>query len=351
MKERTCYFDNAKFILMVFVVFGHIIRTYINENELIYAIYSTIYTFHMPAFILVSGFFAKGFNKPGYIKKLTKKLILPYLIFQVVYTIYYYFLFERSTFQIEPFNPNWALWFLLSLFFWNLMLFIYTKFKPAAGLIIAVAIALGIGYVDSVSNFLSLSRTFVFFPFFLAGYHLNKDFFERLTSFKGRIIALVPFVIIFICFYFFITVDSQWMLGSKPYSEMEGTASVISMFKRLGMFGLNAVMIISFMALVPRGQYFFTRWGTQTLYVYLLHGFFVRTFRFTDLKEYFTTFESYLLLAGISLLLTIILSSQFVASIAQPFIELKWKNTMKMLLEWKFYAYFYKEKFTKTVND
>ena len=117
------------------------------------------------------------------------------------------------------------------------------------------------------------------------------------------------------------------------------------------MFGLNAIMIISFMALVPRGQYFFTRWGTQTLYVYLLHGFFVRTFRFTGLKEYFTTFESYLLLAGIALLLTIILSSQFVASITQPFIELKWKNAKKMLHEWKYYAYFYKEKFSKIVND
>ena len=347
MRQRESYFDNAKFILMFFVVFGHILRTYIDQNETIYALYNTIYTFHMPAFILLSGFFAKGFNKKGYIKKLSTKLILPYLVFQVLYTIYYYFLFDQSTIEFEALKPNWALWFLLSLFFWNLMLFAYTKLKPITGITLAIILALLVGYIDSISTYLSLSRTFVFFPFFLIGYHLQKEHFQKITTTKSKIYALISFGLIFIWFYYFPEIDSQWLLGSKPYSEIEAV-TILSMFKRLGFFIVNSFMIMNFMALVPKGRYFFTRWGTQTLYVYLLHGFLVRTFRFTSISEYFTTVENYILLAAISLIITIILSSDLIASIAQPIIEFNTRHTKTLVYKIKFYVSFYKEKFSFT---
>lgn len=67
--SRDSYFDNAKFLLIFLVVFGHIIRSYIHDNDALLHIYKFIYTFHMPAFILISGYFAKGFNRPGYVKK------------------------------------------------------------------------------------------------------------------------------------------------------------------------------------------------------------------------------------------------------------------------------------------
>ncbi len=80
--SRDSYFDNAKFLLIFLVVFGHIIRSYIHDNDALLHIYKFIYTFHMPAFILISGYFAKGFNRHGYVKKIAWKLIVPYLIFQ-----------------------------------------------------------------------------------------------------------------------------------------------------------------------------------------------------------------------------------------------------------------------------
>ncbi len=65
MYKRDSFFDNAKFILIVLVVFGHMIETFIEDNVTVYAIYKVIYSFHMPAFILVSGFFTKGIYKKG----------------------------------------------------------------------------------------------------------------------------------------------------------------------------------------------------------------------------------------------------------------------------------------------
>ncbi|OIK14488.1 acyltransferase family protein [Bacillus sp. MUM 13] len=329
MTKRNYFFDNAKFILMAIVVFGHLLKSYIHESEEIYALYKTIYTFHMPAFILVSGFFAKGFYKKGYLSKITKKLILPYLIFQTIYTVFYYFLYSKSDFKMDLLDPQWAMWFLISLFCWNLMLLVFAKLKPAAGIGIAVLAALLIGYADTVSNYLSLSRTFVFFPMYLIGYHLSKEQIKKLFSVKWRITAFVIITVVFSGFYLHPDISDKWLLGSKPYAEL-GNPDILSMFTRLGVYTVSMIMVFSFLAFVPRGKHFFSRWGAQTLYVYLLHGFFVRIFRESRIHTYFTSTESFFMLAGFALLITILLSSQIIESLAQPIIELKISKFKKL---------------------
>jgi fucose 4-O-acetylase-like acetyltransferase len=348
MRQRDYFFDNAKFILIAIVVFGHLLKSYVNDNELIYSLYKTIYTFHMPAFILVSGFFAKGFYQKGYLVKITKKLILPYIIFQVIYTVYYYYLYSKSELTVDLLDPQWALWFLISLFCWNILLLGFARLKPAVGITLSLLIALLIGYVDSISNYLSLSRTFVFFPMFLIGYHLSKDHIKLLLNVKVRSAAFVVVATVFIGFYFHPDVNDKWLLGSKPYSEMEAI-SIISMVKRLGFYGLSMMMVLSFLAFIPRGQYFFTKWGKQTLYVYLLHGFFVRFFQESDIHTYFTHFENFVMLAGISFIITILLSSRFIASVAQPIIELEFSRTRKLIQYAGMYIKFYKERWQNSM--
>jgi fucose 4-O-acetylase-like acetyltransferase len=325
MKNRNYYFDNAKFILIIFVVLGHLLNSFIDDHDGIEALYKTIYSFHMPAFILVSGFFAKGYYKPGYLEKLTKKLLLPYLIFQMIYTIFYYFLLNKTTLSFDLFNPQWSLWFLISLFCWNIMLLGFAKFKPLTGIALSLIIALLVGYVDWISNYLSLSRTFVFFPLFLIGYQLKIDHIKRLFSPSVRIIALLCMTLVFISFYLSPDFNYKWLLGSKPYSDFE-TATIISMFKRLGIFTVCIIMVFSFLAFIPRKQHFFTKWGQQTLYVYLLHGFLIRIFRESDAVNSFSALESFVLLIVVAVMAVIIpcfLSTKFVQLLAQPFIELK----------------------------
>ncbi|RDU38960.1 acyltransferase [Neobacillus piezotolerans] len=330
MKKRNYYFDNAKFILIFLVVFGHLLRTFIEDNEVFFALYKAIYTFHMPAFILISGFFAKGFNEKGYVAKIARKLILPYIIFQVIYSVFYYYLYQKPDLRIDPFDPQWSLWFLVSMFFWSIMLIFFTKIRPSFAIAAAFSIGLLIGYISWVSNYLSLSRTFVFFPLFLVGYYMKKEHFYSLFTIRKRIIAIAVFLTVFAGFYFYPEMQYQWLLGSKPYEAM-GVASVWAMFKRLGIYALSLVMVMSFFAFVPRKQYFFTTLGKNTLYVYLLHGFFVKVFRESDIASYFDKTERIVLLAGISLILVIGLSSKLITSFTQPLIELKASRTKKLL--------------------
>lgn len=343
MKQRDYYFDNAKFILIFFVVFGHFLRSYIGENETVYTLYKVIYTFHMPAFILVSGYFAKGFHKKGYLPKIAKKLILPYIIFQLIYSIFYYFLYNESNFQVDPLTPHWSLWFLISLFFWNLLLLFFTKYKVVYSLSAALLIGLAVGYFDFISNYLSLSRTFVFFPLFLLGYFMKKEHFYALFKPQIKVAAICILAIVFAGFYLYPEVNYEWLLGSKPYSELE-VASISAVITRLGFYLLSLMMVFSFFSLVPRKQYFFTNLGKNTLYVYLLHGFFIRIFRESDVQNYFTKPENFLLLACASFLLALLLSSKYITSFAQPIIELKFSKLKNLKIKAQSLLRFYRKK-------
>ncbi len=322
MGQRDVYFDNAKFILITLVVLGHFFTTLAHHHEIIEAIYKTIYSFHMPAFILLSGVFAKGFYQKGYLVKLTKRIIVPYLIFQIIYILYYYFLYDHSTFSLDFLMPQWSLWFLLSLFCWYILLLGYAKLKPFLGIGLSIIIALLVGYLDSIANYLSLSRTLVFFPFFLIGYHLGRERLKQFIKPSLHIVSFVFILIVLVGFYLDSDFSSEWLYGSKPYGEIEAVTA-LSMFKRLSIICLSFLMICSFLSFVPQKQYFFTNFGKQTLYVYLLQGFIIKYFRESEWEKYFNGTWSFIILAAISIIVTIILSSKVVAAIAQPLIELK----------------------------
>ncbi|MBS4193780.1 acyltransferase family protein [Lederbergia citri] len=330
MEKRDYYFDNAKFILIFLVVFGHLIQSYIDSNSFFSTLYKLLYTFHMPAFILISGFFAKGFYEKGYIKKITIKLIIPYLIFQVIYSVFYYNLYSKSMLEIDLLNPHWSLWFLISLFCWNIMLIGFNKLKPEYAVSLALLIGLIVGYVDWISNYLSLSRTFVFFPFFIVGYYLKKEHFQLLTKSRTKVFMAGTIVIIALVFIIFPGLDEKWLLGSKPYSYLE-TISAIGFIKRIGIYSINFLMVAGFFAFVPKRKFFFTKFGRNTLYVYLLHGFIIRAFRGSSVESYIYDSKTLIVLLVITLFLTFFLSSKFVTTATQPIIELKWSRWKKTI--------------------
>ncbi len=319
MKQREFYYDNAKFLLIFLVVIGHFITTFIG-NRVIEQIYIFIYLFHMPAFILVSGYFSKGFQRSGYVLKITKKILVPYFLFQIIYSFYYYVLLDKSELTIAIFKPHWSLWFLLSLFCWHLLLFVFTKIKYS--LLVAVVIGLIVGYIDAIGGYLSLSRTFVLFPVFLLGFYMKKEHFEKLTSNKGKLLSAVAIVaMLFIIHYVLVDLPKEWMYGSKSYEKLGAgwEGGII----RLLYYGMSLIMIYSFFAFVPKKEYFFSKWGARTLYVYLLHGFIIRYFRTTDLVPYIKETHSYYLLLIFAVIVTFVLVSKLVYILAQPIMELR----------------------------
>jgi fucose 4-O-acetylase-like acetyltransferase len=322
MKTRDAYYDNAKFLLIFLVVFGHIIQSYIHDNKFIFSLYTTIYLFHMPAFILISGYFAKGFQQKGYLLKIAKKLIGPYVIFQGIYSFYYFFINEKEVIEIDPLNPQWSLWFLISLFFWNVMLFLFTKWRAGFGLLLSVCLGIAVGYFDEINSYLSLSRTIVFFPLFLLGYYFKKEDFRKLRDKKIKITSVIIFLTMVLVFFVLPDFNYKWLHGSNPYDAFH-ISEVNGGLIRLGVYCLTLLATLCFFALVPRKNLFFTKWGTRSIYVYLLHGFFIKYFRNSGLESLLNETEQIIVPIVVALLLTVFLSSNIIKAVTQPLIELK----------------------------
>lgn len=330
--ERNAYFDNAKLILIFLVVFGHMIQPFVNETNGLGTLYTWMYTFHMPAFIFLAGFFAKGSGNVGYITNLAKKLLVPYIIFQIMYTIYYFFLGKGNWLTDSIFYPHWSLWFLVSLFSWHVLLILFKKAPAKTGISLALLIGVIIGYFDQAGHLFSMSRTFVFFPFFLIGYWTSMKQMETLKKPAMKVVATLIMFTVAVGVYYLPDINTGWLLASKSYGTLGVNA--YGGIGRALVYATSILMAMSFLAWIPNKKFRITSLGTQTLYVYLLHGFFVQYFRQAGLFKVDHVFD----LLGIGLLsalIVLLLSSSFVIMIWKPVIEGKLAFPYNINLKYK----------------
>lgn len=318
--ERNAYFDNAKLLLIFLVVFGHAIQPFTSESNSISTLYIWIYTFHMPAFIFLAGFFAKGSGNIQYIIRLAKRLLIPYIIFQFIYTGYYFLIGKENWYTDHIFYPHWSLWFLVSLFCWHLLLIIYKRIPAYFSIIIALSVGIVIGYFDNIEHTFSLSRTFVFFPFFLLGYWLEKKHIMFLKRNSIKFMSLIIMTTIAITIYYLPDFNYGWLLASKSYNTLG--MDQFGGIARLTVYGTSTLMAASFLSWIPKRRFNVTILGERTLYVYLLHGFIIQFLRHHNILEVSNVMD----LVGLAILsasIVLLFSTRFMISIWQPFIEMK----------------------------
>lgn len=315
--KRNAYFDNAKLFLIFLVVFGHMIQPFTEGSSGMNTLYLWIYTYSMPAFIFLAGFFAKGSGDKKYITNLAKKLLLPYITFQILYSGYY-LMIGKSSWQTGIFSPHWSLWFLFSLFSWHILLVLFKRIPPIMSVTVAVLLGLAIGYIDDVGNAFSLSRTFAFFPYFLLGYWLTNDHVMLVKRRAIKITGIFAMAIIALLIYVAPDINSGWLLASKSYADLGIPA--YGGVARLLVYATSTIMAISVLSWIPVRNFKLTSLGERTLYVYLLHGFFIQFFREADLFKVDHVLD--LLGLGIlSALIVFVLSSRPIMLIWEPMIE------------------------------
>lgn len=113
MKQRLVYFDNLKGFAILLVVLGHCIQTHDISNSYQF-LFRFIYSFHMPLFMMVSGYF--GYKASGVFlkdfKKKVSRLLVPYLVWGGGKLLFH----KCSPFLLVV-DPDRFLWFLWDLFF------------------------------------------------------------------------------------------------------------------------------------------------------------------------------------------------------------------------------------------
>jgi len=262
---------------MFCVIFGHLIEPLIEKDTLIKSIYLSIYSFHMPAFVIMSGFFAKSELKSEYISKIVYNLLIPLMVFTVFYEMFDLLVEGKISSYTRNLQPYWILWFLFSLILWKLFIPIILKFKYPV--VLSVVIALLAGYAGSIGYFLGLSRTIYFFPFFVAGYKLIPSYLSMI-KFKSNsvpyIIVSVTIILLNLSFFFnFNEIDQRWLYGCCAYEQL-GSYGLMAAIIRSILYVISFISVLAIFILIPNQEIPISRKGRNSLYAYVWHGIIVK---------------------------------------------------------------------------
>lgn len=204
-QARIKYWDLLRGIAIFFVVWGHTIQ-FGGANIELFAnkAFIFIYSFHMPLFLLISGFFlAKSAGRRSFMQNLEKKLVhiaLPAVLggagFYVVKLVVERLLGSDAypvsiAMLFEEIGNIWFLW---------------CMFMCSVALLAADALVRKLGSNKiAIVIFMAVFVLFVFlpyseynlylFPYFVTGYYIEKTDLKKLSKFELFSIALFPMLL------------------------------------------------------------------------------------------------------------------------------------------------------------
>jgi fucose 4-O-acetylase-like acetyltransferase len=266
-KKREPYLDNVKFVLIALVIAGHsLVPTLAADSAR--SIYVFVYTFHMPAFVLISGYLSRNFwHSNAKINKLVDTLLIPYAVVEVGYALLRFSLGQKWSLTII--DPAWLNWYLLALVLWRISTPIWTRMRQP--LLIAVALYLIAGFSEISGDF-SIDRFFGLLPFYVLGLLLKPEHFDYLNQQWVKIAAVLT-----LAGGAVVAILIAPGLSLKPFYYKHSYDSMgVDWWVGLGIRGSLLIAALALtaavLALVPRRETWFSDLGTRTLYAYLLHG-------------------------------------------------------------------------------
>lgn len=267
---RDKVFDSLKFVLICLVVIGHVIERNLYTDHNTSVVFSFIYTFHMPLFIFISGYFTKNINWQKY-KKSFVSILVTYFVFQGFFSIGSILGGTFTWFDYFT-NPLSVLWYIIGLLFWRFWFCIIPKafIKLPLMLSVSLIIAFSIHYVNDQNYF--FTRIITFYPYFILGYFCPSNLITKIRN-ANRFISASFLVLLFVGLYFFVNHTFIFVLfGGIPYSNHS------SLFTGLALtafcYILTAITSICVINLVTEKFY---KLGSTTLDIYLIHPFYVYT--------------------------------------------------------------------------
>lgn len=198
---RLMWADRLKGILIILVVLGHAIQLALNDACFSNHIWNYIYSFHMAAFMAVSGFlsYRRGGIKNSRIQLMYRRLqqlVVPFLIWALLRIML------TKQISIDSFiniflHPDGSFWFLWVLFFINVVFWsgdwIAEKIEVKQELVIIlfglILVSLMVFLDIRVLGFQFIAFYYIFFIF---GYYLNK--YQQAVPFKKSVLITLTII-------------------------------------------------------------------------------------------------------------------------------------------------------------
>lgn len=276
--KRIAYFDNVKGILILFIILAHVLSlcsSYYNYNDDFFKFASL---FMLQCFFFISAYFSSKSKHKR--KKRILNLLKLYLIWQTIITIYYAFVLKIIDFNLNYFIPRYTLWFLITMIFYNLSEVILERTNYKIMIPLSFVIGLLAGFIPIIGEVLSLSRTFVFYPFFVLGYYAKDiDLLKKVKSNKIKIASIILSLLILLLILNNNSLLSIKILkGKVSYFDIESLTLIEACFQRFMFYILSIIVSIGFLNIVPEKETIMTTLGRNTLYIYLTQGMILKTF-------------------------------------------------------------------------
>lgn len=208
-QNRLIWADSLKGCLMYLVIVGHIIQGMLFEECENNHLWNLIYSFHMPAFMAVSGWFVYkdhtqyGEGKKKFwniIQRRCFQLLLPYILWRLINGFLSGSNFIDSCIAIVV-SPETGYWFLWTLF-WINILFVMAQFaakklmKDELIIILMLALVLmGIMVIFDIRVF-AFQYIAYYFLFYMAGYILRRyNILSYLNGWHYIIVCILWFIL------------------------------------------------------------------------------------------------------------------------------------------------------------
>ena len=211
-KKRDIIIDVLKGIAVLAVLLGHAIQRGLVINYENNIVFKVIYSFHMPLFMMLSGYSLYKYTKKydvNFLKKRFFRLIIPTIIWS--YLIYFVREFEFVGIkEFVPFpdslleytkilfwHPDYIIWFLYIVFLSTIIIFIQRKVineKYKKTSIFFTMLIIMVIYLIPKENF-GIARLQIYFPIFAFGYYISM-YFESVKKYLKWL--TLPSIIIYL---------------------------------------------------------------------------------------------------------------------------------------------------------
>lgn len=175
--------------LIISVIFGHIpllegfldLHLPVEYDFLTDHAVKGIYAFHMPLFVMLSGYFTK--QNPVRIQfKKSLKLLKLFIVFQFIDILLRRIFIGETLSVLQCLYPCFALWYLLSLFYWRMLLSVIPQtWNPKWIVMASFLISVSVGFTN-IDGIMGLHRFFSFMPYFMIGHYYGKEMLQFIEN-------------------------------------------------------------------------------------------------------------------------------------------------------------------------
>jgi fucose 4-O-acetylase-like acetyltransferase len=268
LNTRLNWVDYAKGLGIILVVFGHVAKGLFSSKLIdpvfYYYAVNFVYSFHMPLFFILSGFFfIKSLDKKGNTAFIVNKLetiIYPFAIWSLIQTFIEIKLSAYTNNHVRPIElitclylPRSQFWFLFAMFFINIANVAFVNLSKQWG--IYLTIALWAAYLISGYNSILFDKAIINSLYFCVGIMLSR--YQQVTRLilSNQYVFLLNLLIFIAALYVFFNYP-QRSIYNLLFPQLSGSFVIIFIAQKMSSFSLFSII-----------EYL----GINSLAIYLVH--------------------------------------------------------------------------------